>query len=346
MCKIRLSGTLILWGYVAMVSGAVNYPVTADGFCVTDGGPKIFNIDTSTSMTNPDDNQAGKTFSSAFGSSETYNAHCNCSQNDANQKPGIYYKADYLVPAIQDGGNSYVRLNEYLDVAAFIHIANVGDPAVPFKDIWNTKNTGCELTEFSTGRQGSLTFRINKPFMGQVVIPSTPIVALFGTVRPGLYSLEPLAKVYVQGTITVPQSCEINSGEIITVNFGTLLASNFATRGHKPDGFVDKKTAIAYICKNISDSVTLTMTFSGAAADGMPDALATSNPDVGVLMKNDSGQVIPVNTGELPMPLNPATDISRRTGAVSILTAPVNLSGKTPQSGEFSGSAAITVNIR
>ncbi|EOI5727400.1 fimbrial protein [Cronobacter malonaticus] len=143
-------------------------------------------------------------------------------------------------------------------------------------------------------------------------------------------------------TVTNPddnQSCEINAGEVISVDFGTIFASNFTARGHKPDGFVDKKTAIAYICKNISDGVVLTMTFSGAPANGMPEALATNNPDVGVLTKNDSEQVIPVNTGEVSMPL-------RLTGAIDILTAPVNLSGKSPQNGEFSGSASITVNIR
>lgn len=172
------------------------------------------------------------------------------------------------------------------------------------------------------------------------------VAAIYGTVRPGQYSSEPMAKVFVQGSITVPQSCEINAGEVITVDFGTIFASNFTTRGHKPDGFVDKKTAIVYICKNISDGVALTMTFSGAPADGMPEALATNNPDVGVLIKNHSEQVIPVNTGEVPMPLDPSADISRRTGTVDILTTPVNLSGKTPQNGEFSGSASITVNIR
>ncbi|ELY4599786.1 fimbrial protein [Cronobacter malonaticus] len=346
MFRMITGGLLICFIFNCIAVQKMNYPDTADGYCVTDGGPKVFFVDATTLMSNPENNQTGKTFRTSFGSSETYKAHCNCSQNDANQTPGIYFKADYLMASHQDGDNTYIHLNDNLDVAAFIHIANVGDPAVPFTDISNGTTTGCELTKFSTGREGSLLFRLNKPIVGQIVIPQTPIVALYGTVRPGLYSTEPLAQVFVQGTITVPQSCEINAGEVISVDFGTIFASNFTTRGHKPDGFVDKKTAIAYICKNISDGVALTMTFSGAPADGMPEALATNNPDVGVLIKNHSEQVIPVNTGEVPMPLDPSADISRRTGAVDILTAPVNLSGKTPQNGKFSGSASITVNIR
>ncbi|EOU9537836.1 fimbrial protein [Cronobacter dublinensis] len=320
----------------------------ATGFCNTTGGPKIFHVDATSTVTNPDDNQPGKTFTERFGSSENYSAHCDCDSSDTNKDPhpGVYYRSEYLAPTTQYGSASFIRVNDNIDLAAAINIANVGDVRVPFTDIWNKKNNGCSLNSFTTGQSGSLTFRINQPFLGQMTIPQMAVAAIYGTVRPGQYSGEPMSKVYVQGTITVPQSCEINSGELITVNFGTLLASNFTTRGHKPEGFVDKKTAIAYICKNISDSVTLTMTFSGAAAEGIPEALATSNPDVGVLMKNDSEQVIPINTGELPMPLNAATDISRRTGAVDILTAPVNLSGKTPQNGEFSGSASITVNIR
>ncbi|HAU5444199.1 TPA: fimbrial protein [Cronobacter sakazakii] len=346
MFRMIIGGILICCIFNSIAAKGMNYPDIADGYCIADAGPKIFSIDVTTTVANPDNNYSGKTFTIPFGSNETYNAHCNCSKNDASESPGIYYKANYLMPAIKDSEGTYVHLNDYLDVAAFIHIANVGDPGVPFIDIWNTKNTGCELTEFSTGRQGSLTFRINKPFMGQVIIPQTPIVALYGTVRPGQYSTEPLAKVFVQGSITVPQSCEINAGEVISVDFGTIFAKNFATRGHKPEGFVDKKTTIAYICKNISDGVTLTMTFSGAPANGIPEALATTNPDVGVLIKDDGKQVIPINTGEVPMPLDPSTDMTNRTGKVDILTAPVNLSGNTPQMGEFSGSASITIDIR
>ncbi|EKM0373155.1 fimbrial protein [Cronobacter turicensis] len=346
MFRIITGGLFLCCFFSRIALGQMNYPDIADGYCVADGGPKLFYVDATTLMSNPENNQTGETFRTSFGSSDTYKAHCNCSQNDANQTPAIYLKTEYITASHQDGDITYIRLNDNLDVAAFIHIANAGDPAVPFTDISNGTTTGCELTKFSTGREGSLLFRIIKPIIGQIVIPQTQIVALYGTVRPGHYSTEPLAQVFVQGTITVPQSCEINAGEVITVDFGTIFASNFTTRGHKPDGFVDKKTTIAYVCKNISDGVVLTMTFSGAPANGMPEALATSNADVGVLLKNDSEQVIPINTGEVPMPLDTSADISRRTGAVNILTAPVNLSGKTPQNGEFSGSASITVNIR
>lgn len=337
-----LSGLLILCAFLP------SYAFAATGFCTTTGGPKIFYVDASTSVANPDDNQAGKTFTERFGSSESYSAHCDCDDSDLNKDPhpGVYYKGEYLAPANLYGSGYFIRVNDNIDLAAAINIANVGDVQVPFTDTWNKKNNGCSLNSFTTGQSGSLTFRISKPFLGQMVIPQMAVAAIYGTVRPGQYSSEPMAKVFVGGTVTVPQSCEINAGEVISVNFGTIFASNFTTRGHKPDGFVDKKTAIAYICKNISDGVVLTMTFSGAPADGMPEALATNNPDVGVLIKNDSEQVIPVNTGEEPMPLDPSTDISRRTGTVDILTAPVNLSGKTPQNGVFSGSASITVNIR
>ncbi|ALB64726.1 fimbrial protein [Cronobacter condimenti 1330] len=320
----------------------------ATGFCNTTGGPKIFNVDASTTVANPDDNQSGKSFSERFGSSENYTAHCDCDDSDLSKDPhpGAYYKSEYLAPMTQYGDAAFIHVNDDIDLSAAINIANVGDVNVPFTDIWNKKNNGCSLNSFTTGQSGSLTFRINKPFLGQSVIPQMAVAAIYGTVRPGQYATEPMAKVFVQGTVTVPQSCEINAGEVISVDFGTIFASNFTTRGHKPDQFIDKKTVIAYVCKNISDGVTLTMTFSGAAADGMPEALATTNPDIGVLMKNSSEQVLPINTSELPMPLNPSTDISRRTGSVNLFTAPVNLSGKTPQNGAFSGSAAITVNIR
>ncbi|ABU77591.1 fimbrial protein [Cronobacter sakazakii] len=339
----KLSGVIV-------VCAALKTPhlQAATGFCNTTNGPKIYTVDASMSVSDPDNNQTGKTFTERFGSSENYSAHCDCDDSDLNKDPhpGAYYKGEYLAPATQYGSAYYIHVNDNIELAAAINIANVGDVQVPFTDIWNKKNNGCSLNSFTTGQSGVLAFRISKPFFGQMTIPQMAVAAIYGTVRPGQYSSEPMAKVFVEGTITVPQSCEINAGEVISVDFGTIFAKNFATRGHKPEGFVDKKTTIAYICKNISDGVTLTMTFSGAPANGIPEALATTNPDVGVLIKDDSEQVIPVNTGEVPMPLDPSTDMTNRTGKVDILTAPVNLSGNTPQMGEFSGSASITIDIR
>ncbi|MDQ9181253.1 hypothetical protein QBS63_04000 [Cronobacter sakazakii] len=97
------------------------------------------------------------------------------------------------------------------------------------------------LTVLLPGRVAFWHFASASLFFGQMTIPQMAVAAIYGTVRPGQYSSEPMAKVFVEGTITVPQSCEINAGEVISVDFGTIFAKNFATRGHKPEGFVDKK---------------------------------------------------------------------------------------------------------
>nr|WP_236611434.1 hypothetical protein [Cronobacter dublinensis] len=113
----------------------------ATGFCNTTGGPKIFNVDATSTVTNPDDNQPGKTFTERFGSSENYSAHCDCDDGDTNKDPhpGVYYRSEYLAPATQYGSASFIRVNDNIDLAAAINIANVGDVTVPFTDIWNKK---------------------------------------------------------------------------------------------------------------------------------------------------------------------------------------------------------------
>ncbi|WP_204353470.1 fimbrial protein [Franconibacter helveticus] len=336
---------------VSLLSGAVmvcfSCARAATGYCNTEGGPKIYNVDATSKLDDGSLNAAGKTFNVNFGSSDSYAAKCDCDVNDKQQKVGAYYKAVYLVPSVQTGDMSFIHINDNMDMAAFIHIANYDSNfAVPFVDIWNKKNNGCDLTSFSTGREGSLTFRINKPFLGQIVIPSMPVAAIYGTVRPGQYSTEPMAEVYVQGIITVPQNCEINAGSVISIDFGTILTSQFQTKHEKPSNYTEKRTSIAYICNNIDEAVQLRMTFSGPAADDMPEALQTSNPDVGVVIKDGAGTVIPLNTGELPMTLQQSGSYINQQGAADILTAPVNLTGNVPATGQFNASASITINIK
>ncbi len=130
-----------LRGLLFCCLAAVPSTRAATGFCNTTGGPKIFNVDASATVTNPDDNQSGKTFTERFGSSENYSAHCDCDDSDTNKEPhpGVYYKSEYLAPTRQYGSSSFIRVNDNIDMAAAINIANVGDVNVPFTDIWNKK---------------------------------------------------------------------------------------------------------------------------------------------------------------------------------------------------------------
>lgn len=335
---------------LALILGALMMASTAGaatGYCLPKNGPATFTADATTTI-DAMDNVVGRTKRIPFGgSSFQYSAQCDCDDTD-QATLGNFYKADYLMASEKIGNNTFVVLNESLQLAVMIHVANYSeDLAVPFTDVWNkNSHRGCSVSVFSTGGNGSLVFRISKPFKGKMIIPATPVAAIFGTVREGQYSPEPMSRVYISGTITVPQSCELNAGGIVSVDYGTIIANTFRQKGQKPQGFNETRTTIGYVCQNISEGITLSMTLSGDTASGYPEALATSNSDVGIQIKDGNGNVLPVNTGELPMPVDLTQGMTNQAGSVDILSSPINLTGKTPQAGNFTASAAITVKFR
>lgn len=319
----------------------------ATGFCLPTSGPATFSADATTTI-DAMNNVVGRTKRIPFGgSSFQYDAICDCDEADKTTL-GNFYKADYLQASEKIGDNTFIALNESLQIAVLMHVANYPeDVPVPFTDIWNkSTNYGCQINIFSTGGKGTLVFRIRKPFKGKLIIPATPVAAIYGTVRQGQYSPEPMSRVYVSGTLTVPQSCELNAGGIVSVDYGTIIANTFRQKGQKPQGFNETRTTIGYVCQNISEGITLSMTLSGDTASGYPEALATSNSDVGIQIKDGNGNVLPVNTGELPMPVDLTQGMTNQAGSVDILSSPINLTGKTPQAGNFTASAAITVKFR
>ncbi len=52
---------------------------------------------------------------------------------------------------------------------------------------------------------------------------------------------EVVYSIFYSGTVTVPQSCEINAGQTILVNFGALYSGNFSHAGQKPVGGTSEK---------------------------------------------------------------------------------------------------------
>ncbi|EOL9016186.1 hypothetical protein ACM917_001416 [Cronobacter sakazakii] len=160
----KLSGVIV-------VCAALNTPhlQAATGFCNTTNGPKIYTVDASMSVSDPDNNQTGKTFTERFGSSENYSAHCDCDDSDLNKDPhpGAYYKGEYLAPATQYGSAYYIHVNDNIELAAAINIANVGDVQVPFTDIWNKKIMAVHLTVLLPGRVAFWHFASASLFLGR-----------------------------------------------------------------------------------------------------------------------------------------------------------------------------------
>lgn len=314
------------------------------GWCTTTGGPKVFTVPFTYNLTDPSQNVAGRIISPAntWKLGASYTAGCDCSVYDVT-----YYRAEGPLTdvAYKDGTNTYYSVNDNLAVATDVWIGgglNQYKPA-PFANISNNLVDGCPSAPLNTftGSQGHVHLYFKKAFVGQSIIPSTTVMRIFGTKTSGSYSATPMAIVNISGTITVPQSCRINDGQVINIEFGNILSNALKTKGAGPTGYAAKVEQLAYVCTNMAQGVKLSFTFKGQASPDDSNALATNNPDVGVRLEDINGAVLTPNSGKLSAVLDHAT----QTGSTSFKSYPVNTTGKEPAAGEFKSTATIITNI-
>lgn len=328
-------GAILLWH-----SGAW----AGTGWCAANNGTKVFTVPFTYNLNDPSQNTAGRVISPAntWNLGGTYPGSCDCSGSGVT-----YFKAEVPLSdvAYKDGTNTYYSVNEYLAVATDVWQAGYVNRYIstPFTDENDGYPGPCgtQPLGFGTGSSGHVHLYFKKAFVGQSVIPSTTVMRIFGSKTAGSYSATPLAIVNISGTITVPQSCKINDGQVINIEFGNILSNDFKTKGAGPTGYAAKVEQLAYVCTNMAQGVKLSFTFKGQASPDDSNALATNNPDVGVRLEDMNGAVLTPNSGKLPAVLDHAT----QKGSTSFKSYPVNTTGKEPAAGEFKSTATIITNI-
>lgn len=116
---------------------------------------------------------------------------------------------------------------------------NAGYTAVPFEHVSNRATTtdhtcqGNKTTavgvSLKTGADAKISFRIKRSINGTVVIPITDIALLYANISSTTTRGEAIAKVRISGSLTAPQSCQINAGQVIYFDFDTIPASEFSS---------------------------------------------------------------------------------------------------------------------
>jgi type 1 fimbria pilin len=145
----------------------------------------------------------------------------------------------------------------------------------------------------------------------------------------------------MSGTVTVPQSCEINP-QPVNVDFGDILASKFKTKGAKPDNFTPINKQLTVACRNISQGVVIKLSFQATPDTNEPMALKTSNNDIGVIIEDRDGNKITPKSGTLPVTM----DYAAQSGSTEMNVYPINTTGNTVAEGEFNATATIRAEIQ
>lgn len=312
------------------------------------------------------DNERGKKYERNMnGGMQNYTIVCNCTDNDANSSGGVLlmYTVKTALPKGTEPG--YYKINDHIDVKALLDLPPATGIAVPTAKTLgdathhtDANNNGVcaqqnTRASFDVGAKGSLSFSITTPFIGELEIPRTEIAQVYLSSGTAIVTAPPLgspvARVYISGKLTVPQSCEINKGETITVNFGAIAANKFTTLGQPPKGFIPSTFNITYDCTahglpQIPTGTQLAMLLKGDDLADQYTLVARHRPsdnkaDIGIRVENAGGLAIPFESGNLPMNQNGI-------GNISMTAYPVNLIGGGLDTGEFSGMATLKVDIR
>ncbi|RDK91085.1 type 1 fimbria pilin [Enterobacillus tribolii] len=321
----------------------------------------------SSHITDPDTNQAGQypvQDAELSSTSSGYGGMCvpasACPYVSSSQPPftGTYFRAtigNLAGKEVAQGSNGlrYFQVNENLAVGIKFYTQQNRSfryIPIPYDNINNGVGPSTRPPyPYLTGTSAQMSLYIIKPFIGESEIPETLVSELFAATVADGYSANPVARVSLQGKITVDQSCNFTAGQVLpTIDFGNMLATDFKTKGTGPAN-AEKKINLAIKCTNISNGVKFKMKLQGTPDAASPEYLATGNSNIGIkFVEDQSGAQISPSGGVFPAagalnfdfsdPLNP-------TGSTAIRVSPVSSTGVEPQKGTFDATATISVSL-
>jgi type 1 fimbria pilin len=324
-----------------------------DTYCVADGGTHhsvlaFRNIDLSVQQ-----NEVGQLFDTHVNNGDEYSGYCHCTK-DYNT---VYFTA-IANPQLPESGIrydlNYYQVNEYLDAGITIAILGRGYLSVPFNNEPNDREYNpypCEngiasQVVYSSGSDAVLYFYIRKPFIGQVIIPPTLLASLYAKTRQsGQNGPTPLSDVYIVGSITAPQECEVNSGQIISFDLGQIPASDFSKTPGTIIADKKKELKVAIKCTGMAEGQNVGLSLHGTQSGAYPTMLQTTNDDVGVKIYDEFNNEVDVNGGEVQTDMKRRRQSGVENGSFTFYAAPASATGARPSPGTFDAVATLTLEL-
>ena len=255
-------------------------------------------------FTNPNENAPDTIMPDAFTwqSNQEYPALCTC----VGSFRQTYFTARTdleagKVAVVNSQLMQFFKVNRNIQIAAEVWIG-AGKRAfvpIPFFSVSNERPGWDTITcpfqgTFNSGSEGKIHLMIVKPFVGTNVIPSTKLLSVFATTGPNeATSSLPMATVFMSGSVTVPQSCELPTGQDTTIDFGPVASGALAGPGETPMKTVKRTFQIR--CKNISDTVKVQLSLEARPHVDDSSLLATEGrQDLGIRIRNLDRVISPV----------------------------------------------------
>ncbi|MEQ4625809.1 fimbrial protein [Providencia manganoxydans] len=242
---------------------------------------------------------------------------------------------------------TYQRIDDYISVAlADSRCAKKAYFPYNYKTL---KASGCEPYTYSNApgeqeyhsRELYAQLRIDKKMVSGTYTKNI-FLAEIGLCEPyGCTSKQAImSKIYANVNITVPESCVINAGQVVTVDFGPISASAFQSAGAVAQGVNPITRNISIECQNIAAASELVLRLQANNTSG--NAIVSNNADVGFQVADTQGKaLIPNNLSSV---IRFILDNNER-AIVPIKISPVSITGNRPTEGAVTSEAFLRVDF-
>lgn len=311
--------------------------------CKYSSGPTMVSYDLTENLA-ATQNTVGSKFSIVANSDASVKAICK--KDPSNPENVRTYRSYVTSLPISDtqGRYQYIKLNDYMSGAMEITDSSVGVFYPPANYVWMGED-GCVRDEcpFSVDDSNiTLTVRIDKAFIGSVNIPENKIFDVYATTT----NVDPLVNVIYSisysGEVIVPQSCELDAGTTITMDFGNIGAPLFsqAGAGNKPAGVNPQTHTVAVKCKNIDAQALLSMRLESDSVSG--NAMVSDNKDVGFVVSGSDK--VPLTPNDIDSKIKFQLD-DNSAATVPITAWPVSVTGNKPAEGRFTSEGYLRIDF-
>ncbi|NLU17060.1 MAG: fimbrial protein [Serratia liquefaciens] len=255
-----------------------------------------------------------------------------------------FSKLDGSLPAFGTAPSDWVyqRIDDYFSVAVRMR-QQCGYIYAPFnRSLWLAPTCQHGIMDgFWEPSVWDSSLRIDKKLVGGTYGSNILLGTWGGCYGYGCgYVAKIYAKVYLDYTIVVPENCEINSGQIISIGFGNISSAAFKTAGVKPERVNPQARTIGIKCNNIAAQANLTLRVQADNVSG--DAIVSNNKDVGFVVTDANNKALTPNSlsSFIPFILD-----SNASANVTIKAYPVSVTGNKPTEGVVTSLAYLRVDF-
>lgn len=261
-----------------------------------------------------------------------------------------YTLRSYLtdMPVVRtEGPWQFLKLNDYLEGAMSITDGYAGQffPPVSYKQMGYDDAVKTNNGFLIWDQNLSFRVRVTKRFINRVSLPRRPMFKVYVTTT----NQDPLNTVVYtisySGEITVPQTCEIDAGQIVEFNFGNIGAATFSDAGvgGKPAQVSEQTKNVAIRCTGVEQQALLTLRVEAQRTNNGGDIMVSDNPDVGFKVANDNGTPLTPNniSSIIPFQLDSAA-----AATVRIKAWPVSVTGNRPAEGQVKAGGYLRVDYQ